>query len=411
MALLIIVAVILTSVVSFARAKNWLKRPRRSSLSSNLVSIRERLRALRSGSAQILSHEDVQRQLEAERLERIEQSGMAHNFGVHNIRLANEAVYAQRRNVALTLATDLDPRHLYVFLESFVTYCTDARLVVFVEEDDRVFQRWNSRLLARYELVVELVYFRKRDSTVADLYITVFRWFLMEAYLSAFASIDNIETVLHIDARDVAFQWNLFDVLSEGGPSAVHVFEENRRELIGRSKFNYWSMLGCTDRRLVDRSHDKVSINAGVVGGNILGMRMLIGRMTSALTHSADSAKCNDQGGLNGLVHSGQIDELLIVHTHENGPVLHVSVERWDRYELSEYVNARGQVVTATSGQVLAVVHQYDRIDALTRHFFERYPVDSVLDDFDADEVEFMDDEKLRKQFEEQLEAAQKDEL
>jgi hypothetical protein len=340
----------------------------------HLDRLRQRLELLRSVASNVRTHNDMQLAREERRLHMLERSGAARQLGMHELQLAGESAYA-RPNVVMSVAVGLDSQHLNVFVESFRVHCSrNARLVLFVEpQNDVMFAVANRDLLKRSEHFVELVHFSQRDArgSLADMHVFNFRWFLFGAYLDTFAALDGIERVMYVDARDAAFQWDMFSAIDEGGKLAVHVFEEHELEIIRESRINREWLRKCTDDRQVRKSLDKVTVSAGVVGGGVDGMRLASKLMAHVLADSTgDLAGCIDQGAWISLVHTDAIDHLQ-AHKQSEGPVIHLWSEK--RHRDVPLFNANGLVVTAT-GAVPAIVHQYDRIAAVQKHFFDLYP-------------------------------------
>ena len=159
---------------------------------------------------------------------------------------------------------------------------------------------------------------------------------------------------LHADLFDTYFQRDPFAVVDMRGGLAV--FAENTYIRIGHCSFHRYWYNGCQQAgKLLSRAHAELRICMGVVMGMHAAFLNFL-KMTLFYVMQ----RCNDQGVLNMLTHSGKFAEVMpvTIFTSQDGVVLHLNTD----WHVS--INADG-IVRNGIGKPFAVVHQYDRIGKL----------------------------------------------
>lgn len=159
---------------------------------------------------------------------------------------------------------------------------------------------------------------------------------------------------LHADLFDTYFQRDPFALVDLRDGLAL--FAENTHIRIGQCSFHRYWYNGCQQAgRLLARAHNELRICMGVVMGTHAAFLRFL-KMTLFYVMQ----RCNDQGVLNMLTHSGKFAEVMpvTVFTSQDGAVLHLNTD----WHVS--INSDG-LVRNGAGIPFAVVHQWDRIGKL----------------------------------------------
>lgn len=159
---------------------------------------------------------------------------------------------------------------------------------------------------------------------------------------------------LHADLFDTYFQRDPFAVVDMRGGLAV--FAENSQIRIGHCSFHRYWYNGCQQiGKLLGRAHAELRICMGVVLGFHAAFLNFL-KMTLFYVMQ----RCNDQGVLNMLTHSGKYAEVMpvTVFTSQDGAVIHLNTD----WHIS--IKADGVVRNGVGGP-FSVVHQWDRIGKL----------------------------------------------
>lgn len=162
--------------------------------------------------------------------------------------------------------------------------------------------------------------------------------------------------VLVSDVRDVLFQRDPFAVLPPG--PALHLFLEHPSKPIGRCLWtSSWIRFRYGDAALPPLAELPV-VCSGVALGDLTSMRGYLERVAREIDprlRATNYMAGYDQGIVNRLCHGGEIQRL-VLHPHARSPVLHLG----NAPPGSVSLGARGEVQN-DAGEVVAVVHQYDR--------------------------------------------------
>lgn len=180
------------------------------------------------------------------------------------------------------------------------------------------------------------------------------RYFYYLEYLTEHREHDR---VLLTDVRDVVFQDDPFASHLEKG---LHVYAEHPRRKIGEQRENagWIEQLYGPDR--LHALSDRPVICSGVTLGDRSSMVPYLRAMTQQMTEQYGS-KGYDQGVHNHLIYSDALDDVT-VHPHGHGSVLHLGIAP----RASIQTDAEGRVLNAT-GEIVSIVHQYDRHPDLNR--------------------------------------------
>jgi hypothetical protein len=166
------------------------------------------------------------------------------------------------------------------------------------------------------------------------------------------------DRVFLTDCRDVYFQTDPFSWEPERG---VHFFLEETPNKIGQCPHNRRWISSQFGREMLDQLKDETVSCAGTTFGDIASLSEYLSLMVS-VSMKALSLKEHDgdQGIHNFILKTQQLRSKVIVHDNREGPVMTLGVMRMADVRF----NAQGLVVNA-AGQVVPVLHQYDRIPEL----------------------------------------------
>jgi hypothetical protein len=184
--------------------------------------------------------------------------------------------------------------------------------------------------------------------------IHAFRYFLYKNFLADVK--ESFSPVMLTDVRDVAFQRDPFDFQVSSG---LHVFLEEQKT-IGECPYNSLFVkkrFGAEE--LAHLSAFRISCS-GITIGPGAAIRAYLERLCQLLLPSLKLVGY-DQGAHNHLVHRRLLSDVT-VHENGDGPVLTLG------YMDPEMIKTDpGGLVIGRSGQVVNILHQYDRCGALAQ--------------------------------------------
>lgn len=172
----------------------------------------------------------------------------------------------------------------------------------------------------------------------------------------------DYDRVFLTDCRDVYFQ---ADPFSWDLPAGLHLFLEDASNKIGRGIHEDW-LVSQFGRAVFEELKAETISCAGTVLGDVNSVLEYLARMV-ALTMTARSLRetAGDQGIHNYLLYKRCLPGI-IVHENQDGPVMTLGAMRPEDVRL----DARGFVVN-NAGQVVPVLHQYDRISHAEKALLE----------------------------------------
>ena len=176
------------------------------------------------------------------------------------------------------------------------------------------------------------------------------RYFLYLAYIRAHH--DQFSKIFICDSRDLIFQKNPFQKIEI---SNLLFCAESKEETIGSNFFNSLWIREAFGHDVLEKLSDKTIICSGTTYGTPQGMVDYLYKMVDLIKKVKDQG-CKDQGIHNYLIHTNSIKDFSIVDD-DKGPVSTISTFKPHQYI---YINDKKQV-TNCSGDVLNVVHQFDR--------------------------------------------------
>lgn len=178
---------------------------------------------------------------------------------------------------------------------------------------------------------------------------------------------DEFDRIFLTDARDVCFQadpflWNPAD--------GLHFFLEepaNTIRVCGLQKNWTENQFGRSD---AEAHLDQIISCAGTVFGDADGMLAYLSKMVALATQSRRLRKivADDQGIHNYMLRENLLPRVSI-HENRRSAVLTTGTMRMTDFRMNEL----GQLLDE-SGNVIPVVHQYDRLPELKKHLLARLP-------------------------------------
>jgi len=275
-----------------------------------------------------------------------------------------------KKDIVIGMAQDTDPKNLAVFCSS-LRKVTTAEIVIFV----------NSPAPARHTEIakaneVKLIPFdlSSLSMEMQSFHPSTLRWPLIYRFFQSEETRKLYGRVWMIDVRDAFFQSDPFAMLPPD-TSGFHVFQGVESIPIRECGWNSGWIKDCFGYPTLDQVGDGRIICSGVSMGDMnsvfeyltLMEDVIMARGKSLVARTAKFPKCErngvDQGIFNVLVHKKLIPNLKIF-TQSDGPVSNLQAQK-------ARVN-NGQVFNQI-GDVVPVVHQYDRRPDLQKILFQKY--------------------------------------
>jgi hypothetical protein len=184
------------------------------------------------------------------------------------------------------------------------------------------------------------------------------KWYLSEL------PFHSDDFVMHVDFRDAYFQRFPFDCLEESS-SKLHVFAESSSHPLDQEKINLHWQNKLHPQGIPEFMRGKPVLCFGVAGAGRWRLFQKHIRLIIRSLLTRDYFFGMDQAVHTMLVH--QNSENYILHTNEDGPVMHLHTQ-------PPTVDSNLTIRTP-KGIVPAVVHQYDRYPNLQKALFQRYQI------------------------------------
>jgi len=194
------------------------------------------------------------------------------------------------------------------------------------------------------------------DKTDKIYTVTGGRFFVFQYFLECLA--DQTADILLTDVRDVIFQTDPFAQVETPG---IHFYFENNEYMLDREPFNASIIKKAYGEGLLQSFAAKPISCVGVIRGDrpsILDYLRLLAQELEALPADFFGS---DQAAHNKILYSGVLPKQHL-HPNETSAVMHLGLVPAQAIQ----TNAKGQVLNAL-GQVVSIVHQYDRHPALTK--------------------------------------------
>lgn len=177
------------------------------------------------------------------------------------------------------------------------------------------------------------------------------RFIFYKAFLDLYGHL--YEKILHADTRDVFFQKNLFATNWDNG---VYCFLEDDSQTIKSEKYNSgWIRRGFGEKVLEEIGDNTISC-CGVVYGASTYFKNYINTMVEWLMKIPQETGVFDQGIHNYLIYTSKIEGLLLIADDAGEVTTLTSFKPFDKIRFDP--EAR---IINKKGEVISVVHQYDR--------------------------------------------------
>jgi hypothetical protein len=191
------------------------------------------------------------------------------------------------------------------------------------------------------------------------------RYLLYEDFLRQHGS--DYDRVLLADSRDIFFQTDPF---AWDWSPGVHCFLEEPANRIGQCRLHrLW--LGCQfGQEFVEQHADKTVSCSGTTFGDTPGVIDYVNQMVATIMKARNLAKISggDQGIHNYLLIENRLPNITI-HENRRSPVMTMGTMRMEQVRL----NQDGLVINE-NGQIVPVLHQYDRISELKNQLLAYLP-------------------------------------
>jgi hypothetical protein len=300
---------------------------------------------------------------------------------------------ARSKDLVLSLATNLDFNDYARFLKSARRYCsaetTDIVLLVepmearYIELAERLQVKLipiaNFSKLIHQSLVLKIAYRAwllllnfgaalnlkgfaqiRRDATAAWIHPICSRHFFGRDFLTVNS---NYRCVLLTDSRDVAFQGNPFDDVN---PNVLNVFAEDPSLALGKKNLETEWFQNVFSTKLLRQVSGKLTVCCGTTMGSVKVILNYLNLMEQEILMRYTNVI--DQSVHNKLVHLDLPKDRVKIHANDAGIVLTLGELPDNAYQV---INQQVYV----NGQVVPVLHQYDRVPAVKKLLEKIYDV------------------------------------
>jgi len=168
----------------------------------------------------------------------------------------------------------------------------------------------------------------------------------------------DFDRIMLVDGRDVFFQ---ADPFAWDWTPGVHFFLEDARQRIGSCRWHRQWLSYQFGQPFIEQNAEKIPSCSGTTFGDTAGIRRYLQAMIATTMQARDLAKISsgDQGIHNYVMIRNLLKDM-VVHENRRGPVLTMGVMSETDYK----TDASGAVLNE-NGEVVPVLHQYDRIPSL----------------------------------------------
>lgn len=265
------------------------------------------------------------------------------------------------RNLVVGLGTGITPENLAVFAGSLRAVNPTAALVLYL---DSPLPPKHVEIVEKYQVTaIEFSEDLLEPSFLRKYHPSNYRWPLLYRFLLENEHAFRGGKVLLADTRDTMFQTDPFAAFGEG----FFAFHGVESRTIAQCGWNGGWIRDCFGQAMLSRVGENHIICSGISMGSTAEVLAYLQLMKDEM-ETPEFARCErngvDQGVHNVLVHTRRIPQLQ-VKSQANGWVANMQAGR-------SSIDEDG-VVRNPSGQVVAVVHQYDRNRPLQERFFEKF--------------------------------------
>ena len=265
------------------------------------------------------------------------------------------------KDLIIGLATKVPFEFLYRFVRSGRAVMPGAAIVLVTDQLGEEYRE----LYAAFGVTAHEISVPDLPASYRSFHPSSFRWVLIADWMEAQPS-GEYARVFFTDVRDTVFQRNIFDEIPDGATEGFVAFLEHRPLTIAECGWNSKWISDCFGGDMLAR-----------VGGNIIscsgtslatwesGLLYAGGMRDEVMKRASCERNGVDQGIHNVFVWTNRVPGTRIVPL-ETGPVASVQsmpFVRRDRF---------GRVVN-DNGDIMAIVHQWDRSEALKQQYASEY--------------------------------------
>lgn len=284
--------------------------------------------------------------------------------------LTESATAPVLKDLVLGMAQDTDPKNFVVFASSLRKVST-ADIIIFVNTPTP--QRHDEIATAKN---IKLVPFALSSlaPVMQSFHPSTLRWPLFFRYLQSEETRKQYGRIWMIDVRDSYFQADPFSMLPSG-QRGFHVFNGVETVSIRDCGWNSGWVKDCFGESTLSEVGNANIICSGVSMGDTATVLeyltlmddIILSRGKSAISKIAKFPRCErngvDQGIHNVLVHK-KLVSFLKIFSQSDGPVANLQAQR---------ARVRDGEVFNQNGDLVPVVHQYDRRPDLQKALFGKY--------------------------------------
>ena len=283
-------------------------------------------------------------------------------------------------DIVVGIGQDLDPKNFAVFCKSLREVSSTVTIVVFMNQP---INTRNKEIAVSNDVKIIEYRIDQLPQEMSSFHPSTTRYHLFFNYFQDESIRSSYRNVFMIDVRDSYFQRDPFEAIRTGEQQAFHVFTGVTTVSIGKCGWNGKWVEECFGHQVLTDIGDNSIICSGVSLGTMDAVLDYLDNMNDIITgaHKTDIGQLSkfptcerngvDQGAHNVLVYKGAIPNMKIWGQAE-GPISNLQA---GQYELRE------NVVYNRKDMKVAVVHQYDRSQALQKYLFKRYVYWTNTDD------------------------------
>lgn len=283
------------------------------------------------------------------------------------------------KNLILTSGSGYKFYHLQPFLDTLVSTGYQDEVVFFVSDtDDTTLLKLKKYPINVIQFTYDYPYLPNNPNVAEHIpapldfvpHPKTIRYILYLAYLKAHEN--QFENIMVTDVRDVIFQKDPFDFQIG---NKIYGYLEDDRQMIKDNYFNANWIKEAFGSKAFGDIGNKPIVCSGITIGNYLLMVDYLEKLTHYIINVVKDKGCKDQGIHNYLIHTNQVKQVELIPDDE-GPVSTISSYK----DVTDVLLDKTKQVRSKQGQLVNVVHQYDRHWQLLWKYNKRYYVKRRID-------------------------------
>lgn len=280
-------------------------------------------------------------------------------------------------DLVIGMAQNTDPKNIAVFCKS-LRQVSSADVILFINEPipdrHKAIAEANKITLMGFSL-------DKYGNTRSSFHPSTLRWALFYDFFQPDSTRSKYRRVWLIDVRDSYFQSDPFEMLP-AGESALYTFNGVESITLGQCGWNSGWVKDCFGQAVLSEIASRNIICSGVTMGDTASVYayltvmddVIMNKHKTTISQSAKFPSCErngvDQGVHNVIVHkrAQALSRVKVKQwSQDDGPVINMQAKK------GVVIGGSDKIVKNSRGGVAAVVHQYDRDDALQKYLFTKY--------------------------------------